>query len=204
MLLCRRGLMVAIVNVIERNNVKVTGRAGAQPMLFAHGFGCDSNMWRLVAPRFEDDFRVIVFDHVGSGGSDLTQYDREKYSSLDGYASDVVEICRELDLHDVIFVGHSVSAMIGALASLQEPERFAQARHGRTLTALSQRRRLRRGIRRGGHPRDARLARQQLSRLVGGDGTCHRRQLGSARTRRRTHRELLSHRSRRSRGSSPE
>jgi sigma-B regulation protein RsbQ len=123
---CRRSLIVAHVNVLERNNVKVTGRDDAQPMLFAHGFGCDSNMWRLVAPRFEDDFRVIVFDHVGAGGSDLTQYDREKYSSLTGYAADVVEICRELELHDVIFVGHSVSAMIGGLATLQEPERFAK------------------------------------------------------------------------------
>ena len=118
--------MVAIVNVLDRNNVQVRGRAGARPMLFAHGFGCDSNMWRFVAPRFEDEFRVILFDHVGSGRSDATQYDPDKYSSLDGYAADVVEICRELDLLNVIFVGHSVSAMIGALASLQEPQRFAK------------------------------------------------------------------------------
>lgn len=95
-------------------------------MMFAHGFGCDQNMWRHVVPAFEDEFRIVLFDHVGSGGSDLSAYDRGKYSSLEGYASDVLEICRELELHDVIFVGHSVSAMIGVLAAANEPERFAK------------------------------------------------------------------------------
>ena len=95
-------------------------------MLFAHGFGCDQNMWRLVAPAFEDDYRIVLFDHVGAGGSDLAAYDRERYDSLDGYADDVLEICRELDLRDVTFVGHSVSAMIGVLAAIEEPERFAE------------------------------------------------------------------------------
>ncbi|MCU1676186.1 MAG: Hydrolase of specificity RsbQ, partial [Frankiales bacterium] len=95
-------------------------------MLFAHGFGCDQNMWRHVAPHFEDRFRVILFDYVGAGRSDSSAYDAEKYSSLSGYADDVVAICRELALHDVIFVGHSVSSMVGALASLQEPDRFAK------------------------------------------------------------------------------
>jgi sigma-B regulation protein RsbQ len=93
-------------------------------MVFAHGFGCDQNMWRLVAPAFEKDFRVVLFDHVGAGRSDLAAYDRNKYSSLQGYVSDVLEICRELDLTRTIFVGHSVSAMIGVLAALQEPARF--------------------------------------------------------------------------------
>jgi sigma-B regulation protein RsbQ len=95
-------------------------------MVFAHGFGCDQNMWRYVVPRFEDDFRVVTFDHVGAGGSDLSAYDAERYGSLDAYAADVLEICRELDLREVIFVGHSVSAMIGALAAIAEPERFAK------------------------------------------------------------------------------
>jgi sigma-B regulation protein RsbQ len=95
-------------------------------MLFAHGFGCDQNMWRFVAPRFEDEFRVVLFDHVGSGKSDPTAYDNERHSTLGGYAEDVLDICRELDLHDVIFVGHSVSAMIGVLAARREPERFAK------------------------------------------------------------------------------
>ncbi len=95
-------------------------------MLFAHGYGCDQNMWRLVAPRFEDDFRVILFDHIGAGGSDLGSYDAERYSSLQAYADDVVTLCRELDLRDVIFVGHSVSGMIGVLAARSAPDLFAK------------------------------------------------------------------------------
>jgi sigma-B regulation protein RsbQ len=95
-------------------------------MLFAHGFGCDQNMWRHVAPEFADEYRIVLFDHVGAGGSELAAYDRAKYSSLEGYASDVLEICEELELHDVIFVGHSVSAMIGVLAAAMEPGRFAK------------------------------------------------------------------------------
>ncbi len=94
-------------------------------MVFAHGFGCDQQMWRHVAPAFAEDFRVITFDHVGCGGSDVSAYDPEAYSSLDRYAADVVEIITELDLTDVVFVGHSVSAMIGVLASLMAPDRFA-------------------------------------------------------------------------------
>jgi sigma-B regulation protein RsbQ len=94
--------------------------------MFAHGFGCDQNMWRHVWPAFEDDFRIVLFDHVGAGRSDLSAYDREKYSSLAGYAADVLEICRELELRDVVFVGHSVSAMIGLLAAAEHPDRFAR------------------------------------------------------------------------------
>ena len=86
-------------------------------MVFAHGFGCDQNMWRFVAPAFEADHRVVLFDHVGAGGSDLSAYDPERYGTLDGYADDVVEICRELELTDAVFVGHSVSSMIGVLAA---------------------------------------------------------------------------------------
>ena len=95
-------------------------------MLFAHGFGCDQNMWRMVAPAFEDDHRVILFDHVGSGHSDLSAYDPDKYATLAGYAEDVLEICAELDLDDVTFVGHSVSAIIGVLAVNRAPQRFAK------------------------------------------------------------------------------
>ena len=112
------------MGVVERNNVVISGAVQGQPMLFAHGFGCDQNMWRYVAPAFEDAYRVVLFDHVGAGQSDSAAYDREKYSSLDGYASDVLEICRDLELRDVIFVGHSVSAMIGVLAAAREPSRF--------------------------------------------------------------------------------
>ena len=108
-----------------RNNVKVSGD-GPRTMMFSHGFGCDQNMWTEVARSFERDFRVVLFDHVGAGRSDLGAYDRGKYSSLDGYADDVVEIGHALDLRDAIFVGHSVSAMIGALASMKAPGMFRE------------------------------------------------------------------------------
>lgn len=113
------------MGVVDRHAITLRGPAGAQPMMFAHGFGCDQNMWRFVYPEFEDRYRVVLFDHVGAGRSDVAAYDPEKYSSLDGYAADVLEICRELDLRDVVFVGHSVSSMIGVLAANQEPGRFA-------------------------------------------------------------------------------
>jgi sigma-B regulation protein RsbQ len=111
------------LDVLRRNNVHVLGQ-GERPMVFAHGFGCDQNMWRYVAPAFQAAHRVVLFDHVGAGKSDLGAYDAQKYAALHGYASDVLEICRELRLSDVIFVGHSVSAMIGVLAARKEPERF--------------------------------------------------------------------------------
>jgi sigma-B regulation protein RsbQ len=107
-----------------RHNVQLHGRPDAPPMVFAHGFGCDSNMWRHVWPSFAESHRVVLFDHVGHGRSDITAFDPERYASLDGYAADVLEICRELDLTEVVFVGHSVSAMIGALAAIEEPGRF--------------------------------------------------------------------------------
>jgi len=110
-------------NILVRNNVKVFGK-GAQPMLFAHGFGCDQHMWRFVTPAFEDDYRIVLFDYVGSGKSDLQAYDAERYASLDGYVQDVLDVCAELDLKQVIFVGHSVSTVVGMLASIREPERF--------------------------------------------------------------------------------
>ena len=112
------------MDVLTRNNVRVSGVPDGRPMLFAHGFGCDSTMWRLVAPDFEVDHRVITFDHVGHGSSDISAYDPVKYGSLQGYADDVVQICRALDLTDVVFVGHSVSAMTGVLAAQQAPELF--------------------------------------------------------------------------------
>jgi sigma-B regulation protein RsbQ len=112
------------MSAVGRNNVKLSGRQDGQAMIFAHGFGCDQNMWRFVAPAFADRHRIVLFDHIGAGGSDLSAYDRNKYSSLQGYASDLLDLCRELGLTRTVFVGHSVSAMIGVLAALQEPERF--------------------------------------------------------------------------------
>jgi sigma-B regulation protein RsbQ len=114
-----------MTDVLRRNNVKVFGR-GSQPMLFAHGFGCDQTMWRFVTPAFERDYRLVLFDYVGSGKSDLTAYDFARYATLDGYAQDVLDIIAELDLREVIFVGHSVSSMAGLLAANREPDRFSR------------------------------------------------------------------------------
>lgn len=107
-----------------RHNVNVSG-SGERAMVFAHGFGCDQNMWRFVAPAFENEFRTILFDHIGAGGSDLGAYDPDNYASLAGYAEDVVELCRELGVTGGVYVGHSVSAMIGVLAAKQAPELFS-------------------------------------------------------------------------------
>jgi sigma-B regulation protein RsbQ len=112
------------VDVLKRNNIHVAGQ-GPATMVFAHGFGCDQHMWRLVAPAFESRFRVITFDLVGSGASDLSAYDRKKYDTLQGYADDVLEVLDQTAQGPVIFVGHSVSAMIGMLADLKAPGRIA-------------------------------------------------------------------------------
>jgi sigma-B regulation protein RsbQ len=112
------------MDVLRRNNVVVSGKADAQPIVFSHGFGCDQAMWRYVAPAFEETHRVVLFDHVGAGSSDLAAYDPQKYSTLAGYAADVLEILEALELDDVIFVGHSVSSMIGVLAAGQRPALF--------------------------------------------------------------------------------
>jgi sigma-B regulation protein RsbQ len=112
------------MSAAERHNVTVRGGEGP-PMLFAHGFGCDQNMWRHVWPQFEANHRIVLFDHIGNGGSDLSAFHPSRYAELDGYARDVLDICEELDLTDLVFVGHSVSAMIGVLAAAAVPERFA-------------------------------------------------------------------------------
>ena len=112
------------MNVRHRNNIHVTGQ-GPTTMVFAHGFGCDQNMWRLLAPRYADRFRVVRYDLVGSGASDLSAYDRVKYATLHGHADDLLEVIDEAAEGPVVFVGHSVSAMIGLLADLKRPQRFA-------------------------------------------------------------------------------
>jgi sigma-B regulation protein RsbQ len=112
------------VDPVSRNAPRLTGRSDGQPIVFAHGFGCDSNMWRFIAPRYEDRFKVVTFDHVGHGRSPGVAFDVDRYSSLEGYATDVLELCAALELVDVVFVGHSVSAMIGALAAVREPQLF--------------------------------------------------------------------------------
>ena len=94
-------------------------------MIFAHGYGCDQNMWRLLTPAFEERYRIILYDLVGSGRSDLTAYERGKYATLQGHARDLLEIASEFGGGPCVFVGHSVSAMIGVLAGLEEPQRFS-------------------------------------------------------------------------------
>ena len=95
-------------------------------MLFAHGFGCGQSMWRFISPAFEDEYKLVLFDYVGSGKSDVSAYSKERYSNLDGYAQDVLDVIEAADLHDIIFVGHSVSGMIGLLAAVKEPSRFSK------------------------------------------------------------------------------
>jgi len=112
------------MSVAKRNNVHVAG-SGPLTLVFAHGFGCDQNMWRKIAPAYESRYRTVLFDLTGSGGSDLSAYDPAKYATLQGHADDVVEIVEEFTQGPVVFVGHSVSAMIGLLANLKAPERFA-------------------------------------------------------------------------------
>lgn len=113
------------MDVRSRNHVRVTGRAGAPVVMLAHGFGCDQNMWRLVVPALEQDFTVVLFDHVGSGSSQLSSWSEDRYGTLGGYVADVLELIGELALGPVTFVGHSVSAMMGVLAAAREPEAFA-------------------------------------------------------------------------------
>ena len=110
---------------VASNAVTVSGRPAGPPILFAHGYGCDQSMWRFVAPEFAATHRIVLFDHIGYGKSDTKVYSAQRYSTLDAYATDVLDIIHELDLSDVTFVGHSVSAMIGVLAARREPARFA-------------------------------------------------------------------------------
>lgn len=113
------------MDIRRRNNVRVVGH-GSQPLLLAHGFGCDQAMWRRIVPAFQDDYTVVLFDHIGAGKSDLSAYSTDRHGSLDGYASDVLDVCAALNLQDVIFVGHSVSATVGMLAAIREPARFSR------------------------------------------------------------------------------
>ncbi|WP_338554377.1 alpha/beta hydrolase [Paenibacillus sp. KS-LC4] len=111
------------IDVMERNNVKVIG-SGSKTIVFAHGFGCDQDMWRYMVPSFVDNYRIVLFDYVGSGKSQIHNYDSQKYNDLQGYAQDVLDVMETLELRDAIFVGHSVSSMIGMLASIHEAKYF--------------------------------------------------------------------------------
>ncbi|MFT6898599.1 MAG: sigma-B regulation protein RsbQ [Paraglaciecola sp.] len=104
-----------------RNNVNVSGRKNAPTVMLAHGFGCDQNMWRFMLPELEKHYQVVLFDYVGSGNSVLIDYSIEKYGKLEGYAEDIIDIIDELQLRDVTIIGHSVSAIIASIASLDIP-----------------------------------------------------------------------------------
>lgn len=110
-------------SVLKRNNVNIIGE-GKKVMVLAHGFGCDQNSWQFITDAFVDDYKIILFDYVGAGKSDLAAYSSERYGTLDGYAQDVIEICKELNITDAIFIGHSVSSMIGLLAAIKDPSLF--------------------------------------------------------------------------------
>src|SRR5690349_13312916 len=110
-------------NIIVRNNVRVFGK-GRKVMIFAHGFGCDQNMWRFITPAFEQDYKIVLFDYVGAGNSDVNAYNLDRYANLNGYAADVIDICEVLSISNAIFVGHSVSSMIGLLVALKQPSYF--------------------------------------------------------------------------------
>ncbi len=113
------------MSIHTKHNVSLLG-SGAKDLVFMHGFGCDQNVWRHVTPAFEEDYRIVLFDHVGAGGSDLSQYDEQKYASLQGYADDLIALVRELGLRQPVVVGHSVSAMIAVLAAVREPALFSR------------------------------------------------------------------------------
>jgi sigma-B regulation protein RsbQ len=117
------GSMEMSTDILARNNVTLFG-GGTQPMVFAHGFGCDQQMWRFLTPAFEDDYRIVLFDYVGHGGSDRTAYDPDRYGTLDGFAQDILDVVEALDLRQAILVGHSVSSIVGVLAINRSPERF--------------------------------------------------------------------------------
>ena len=164
-------------------------------MIFAHGFGCDQNMWRFVEPAFASEFKTVLFDHVGAGGSDLKAYDKAKYSTLAGYADDVVEIGRELGLADAVFVGHSVSSMIGALAAQKAPGMF-----GKLVMIGPSPRYIDDGDYIGGFSeaadrRASPVPRIQSHGLVGADGARDHGQSRSARARRGADQQLLPNRS---------
>lgn len=113
------------MSAIVRNNVRVSG-SGKRIMMFAHGYGCDQSVWRWVVPAFEHDFTIITFDHVGAGQSDLSAYDPVNYETLAGYINDLLAICSEMQLRDIVYVGHSVSAMIGIMAAIEQPDVFSR------------------------------------------------------------------------------
>ena len=113
-------------DVLVRNDVRVLGPVDAPVMLMVHGFGCDQSMFRRLVPHLDDTFRVVLFDHVGSGGSDIDAYDPGQYDTLDRYVLDLIEVCDALALEDVTVVAHSIGAMMAIDAAVRRPGLFAR------------------------------------------------------------------------------
>ncbi|MGW4227037.1 alpha/beta fold hydrolase [Streptomyces bauhiniae] len=182
------------MDIRRRNNVTVVGRADAPVLLLAHGFGCDQSMWRLVVPALTERYRVVLFDYVGSGRADPSAWDEGRYSSLEGYALDVLEVCEELDLRDVAFVGHSVSAMDGSARGGEGTAPRLPSGDGRAVAALHRRGRLPGRVQRPGHRRTAGVPGGELPGLVGGDGPGHHGRRRPAGTRPGADQLVLRHR----------
>ena len=200
------GVQMAVLgtrDALRRNNVTVSGAADGRAMMFAHGFGCSQATWDLVAPHFEADHKVILFDHVGAGGSDTSAYDPGKYDSLHGYAEDVLEILDTLDVTDV-GVRRSLRQRDDRRPGRQpRPVPFRRAGARRSVAAVCQRRLVSRRVRARRHRVAAGLPRQQLPGLVPHDGARHHGEPAAARAGRSAHRELLRASTRTSRGTSP-
>ncbi|WP_348753632.1 alpha/beta hydrolase [uncultured Aquincola sp.] len=112
------------MNVLARHNVRRLGAVGHRPLVFAHGYGCDQQVWQHITPAFEADHELLLFDYVGSGGSDTSAYDRQRHGSLEGHARDLIALCEAAGLQRPVLVAHSVSTMVGVLAARLRPDLF--------------------------------------------------------------------------------
>ena len=191
------------MDVYAKHNIKIVDEGNGPTILLVHGFGCDQNLWRPVVDRLKSAFRLVLIDLVGSGLSDPEAWDPTKYSSLSGYAADILDVVDELHLRDVVFVGHSVSAMIGALATTHRSEQVRQARDADSLPVLHRRRRLSRRLLQGRYRRTAGIPRPELPWLVPCDGAGHHGDTGPTRSGGRVGRHLLQNRPRAAPGCSP-
>ncbi|XP_044469105.1 probable esterase KAI2 [Mangifera indica] len=111
--------------VEEAHNIKVVG-SGEQTIVLAHGFGTDQSVWKHLVPHLLEDYRVVLYDNMGSGATNPDYFDFNRYATLEGYAYDLLAIFEELKIESCIFVGHSVSCMVGAMASISRPDLFTK------------------------------------------------------------------------------
>lgn len=109
----------------EAHNIRVVG-SGKQTVVLAHGFGTDQSVWKHLVPHLIEEYQVVLYDNMGAGTTNPDYFDFQRYSSLEGFAYDVIAILDELQVHSCIYVGHSVSAMIGLIASITRPDLFTK------------------------------------------------------------------------------